>query len=144
MQVQNKSVPTMEKNQVSPQKDLKAENSEKTGKNDGTVGKTDPNQEPKSAEEKTSMYLKVASRLENMMKEGAIPKNAVEGFTNAIKKRLEELGEQEKKGLMLLPEIIELNLKRLIIWQTKSKKDWRKKRTLKKYLSCSNCQNLQS
>jgi len=80
MQVQNQPVPTMEKNAVSQQKDIKSGKMGKQETQTKDTAKTEQSTEPKSPAENTSVYLKVLSRLENMLKTEEVPEKAVEGF----------------------------------------------------------------
>jgi hypothetical protein len=59
----------------------------------------------------TSQYLKVLSRIENMLIQEKLPDAAIEGFVGAVKKQLEAIGEADSQMLLKLPEAVELELK---------------------------------
>ncbi len=72
--------------------------------------------ETKSAEtgasqNETSQYLKVLSRVENLLIQNKLPDAAIEGFAGAIKKQIDAMNEVDKQTLMKLPavEMLELN-----------------------------------
>ena len=50
------------------------------------------------------MYLKVLSRLENMIQKDELPEKALDGFMKAVKARLEEASAQDKKMVLSTPE----------------------------------------
>ena len=60
--------------------------------------------------DKTSKYLKVLSRIENLLTHDALPEEAVKGFVGAVKKQLESLNEPEIKEILELPEAKKLEL----------------------------------
>ena len=63
-----------------------------------------------AASDKTSKYLKVLSRIENLLTQDALPEAAVKGFVGAVKKQLESLNELEIKEILELPEAKKLEL----------------------------------
>ncbi|MBC8258709.1 MAG: hypothetical protein H8E38_06830 [SAR324 cluster bacterium] len=75
----------------------------------------------------TSQYLKVLSRIENLLIQNKLPDAAVEGFIGAIKKQLEAINEADKKMLMNLPELKKLDVKKLEDLPNLIKSDFRNK-----------------
>ena len=68
--------------------------------------------DPNGAEHnETSHYLKVLSRIENLLIQEKLPDAAIEGFVGAVKKQLEALSEADSQMLLKLPEAVELELK---------------------------------
>jgi len=61
----------------------------------------------------TSQYLKVLSRIENLLIQDKLPEAAVEGFVGAIKKQIDLIKEADKEILLKLPEVSKLGLKNL-------------------------------
>ena len=59
----------------------------------------------------TSQYLKVLSRIENLLIQEKLPDAAIEGFVGAVKKQLEAMSEADSQMLLKLPEAVELELK---------------------------------
>ena len=59
----------------------------------------------------TSQYLKVLSRIENLLIQEKLPDAAIEGFVGAVKKQLDAMSEAESQMLLKLPEAVELELK---------------------------------
>ena len=59
----------------------------------------------------TSQYLKVLSRIENLLIQEKLPDAAIEGFVVAVKKQLEAMSEAESQMLLKLAEAVELELK---------------------------------
>ena len=59
----------------------------------------------------TSQYLKVLSRIENLLIQEKLPDAAIEGFVGAVKKQLEAMSEADIQMLLKLPEAVELELK---------------------------------
>jgi hypothetical protein len=59
----------------------------------------------------TSQYLKVLSRIENLLIQEKLPDAAIDGFVGAIKKQLEAMSEADNQMLLKLPEAVELELK---------------------------------
>ena len=59
----------------------------------------------------TSQYLKVLSRVENLLIQNKLPDAAIEGFAGAVKNQIDAMSEENKQMLMKLPElkILELN-----------------------------------
>ena len=61
----------------------------------------------------TSQYLKVLSRIENLLIQEKLPDAAVDGFVGAVKKQLEAMSEADSQMLLKLPEVVELELKNM-------------------------------
>ena len=61
----------------------------------------------------TSQYLKVLSRIENLLIQDKLPEAAVEGFVGAIKKQIDLINEADRQMLLKLPEMTKLDLKNL-------------------------------
>ena len=61
----------------------------------------------------TSQYLKVLSRIENLLIQDKLPEAAVEGFVGAIKKQIDLINEGDRQMLLKLPEVTKLGLKNL-------------------------------
>ena len=61
----------------------------------------------------TSQYLKVLSRIENLLIQDKLPEAAVEGFVGAIKKQIDLINEADRQMLLKLPEVSKLGLKNL-------------------------------
>ena len=59
----------------------------------------------------TSQYLKVLSRIENLLIQEKLPDAAIEGFVVAVKKQLEAMSEADSQMLLKLAEAVELELK---------------------------------
>ena len=59
----------------------------------------------------TSQYLKVLSRIENLLIQEKLPDAAIDGFVGAVKKQLEAMSEADSQMLLKLPEAVELELK---------------------------------
>ncbi|MBF0349500.1 MAG: hypothetical protein HQM11_00620 [SAR324 cluster bacterium] len=109
MQVQNNPVAMTDKNPVSQKKELQSDKAELKG--DSGVEKKDGTLE--SDKEKTSVYLKVVSRLESMIKKGDLSETSLKGFSKAVQTRLEEMKENDKKTLSMLEEFKALKLEGL-------------------------------
>ena len=64
-----------------------------------------------AAQNETSQYLKVLSRVENLLIQNKLPDAAIEGFAGAIKKQIDAMKEEDRQMLMKLPELkmLELN-----------------------------------
>ena len=64
-----------------------------------------------AAKNETSQYLKVLSRVENLLIQNKLPDAAIEGFAGAVKNQIDAMSEENKQMLMKLPElkILELN-----------------------------------
>ena len=58
----------------------------------------------------TSQYLKVLSRVENLLIQNKLPDAAIEGFAGAVKNQIDAMTEEERQMLMKLPELNELAL----------------------------------
>ena len=61
----------------------------------------------------TSQYLKVLSRIENLLIQDKLPDAAIEGFVGAIKKQIDKINEADRQMLLKLPEVKKLDLKNL-------------------------------
>ena len=61
----------------------------------------------------TSQYLKVLSRIENLLIQDKLPEAAVEGFVGAIKKQIDLINEADRQMLLKLSEVTKLGLKNL-------------------------------
>ena len=61
----------------------------------------------------TSQYLKVLTRIENLLVQDKLPDAAIDGFVGAIKKQLDQMSEADSQMLLKLPEAIKLELKNL-------------------------------
>ena len=58
----------------------------------------------------TSQYLKVLTRIENLLIREKLPDAAVEGFVAAVKKQLDAITEADRQMLLKLPESVKLAL----------------------------------
>ena len=58
----------------------------------------------------TSQYLKVLTRIENLLIQKKLPDAAIEGFVGAVKKQLEAITESDRQMLLKLPEAVKLTL----------------------------------
>ena len=58
----------------------------------------------------TSQYLKVLSRVENLLIQNKLPDAAIEGFAGAVKNQIDAMTEEERQMLMKLPELKMLEL----------------------------------
>jgi len=112
MQVSSKTVPqkkpSLEKqtqsNEIISSKQQSLENSNINDKNNSV----------KSGEKnETSQYLKVLSRVENLLSKNKLPEAAIDGFVGAIKNQIDSLGKEERQIILNLPESVELDLKDL-------------------------------
>ena len=63
-----------------------------------------------SAQNETSQYLKVLSRVENLLIQDKLPDAAIEGFAGAVKNQIDEMTEEDRQMLMKLPELKKLEL----------------------------------
>ena len=61
----------------------------------------------------TSQYLKVLSRIENLLVQEKLPNAAIEGFVGAIKKQIDLMSEADRQMLIKLPEAKTIELKSL-------------------------------
>ena len=61
----------------------------------------------------TSQYLKVLSRIENLLIQEKLPDAAIEGFVGAVKKQLDAMSEADSQMLLKLPEAVKLELKNM-------------------------------
>ena len=66
-----------------------------------------------AAQNETSQYLKVLSRIENLLIQNKLPDAAIEGFAGAVKKQIETMTDADRLMLMKLPEIKMLELDNL-------------------------------
>ncbi len=113
MQVQNSAVPTtMERPNSAANKEVHSGKAEKAGHPSAGAEKAEQSA-GKAKTENTSSYLKVLSRLENMLEKEDMPEKALEVFANAVKKRLDDAKEPDKKGVINLPEAKALELEKL-------------------------------
>jgi len=58
----------------------------------------------------TSQYLKVLSRIENLLIQDKLPDAAIEGFAGAVKNQIDTMTEVDRQMLMKLPELKMLEL----------------------------------
>ena len=58
----------------------------------------------------TSQYLKVLSRVENLLIQNKLPDAAIEGFAGAVKNQIDAMTEEDRQMLMKLPELKTLEL----------------------------------
>ena len=63
-----------------------------------------------AAQNETSQYLKVLSRVENLLIQNKLPDAAIEGFAGAVKKQIDAMSEADMQTLMKLPELKMLEL----------------------------------
>ena len=63
-----------------------------------------------SAQNETSQYLKVLSRVENLLIQDKLPDVAIEGFAGAVKNQIDAMTEEDRQMLMKLPELKMLEL----------------------------------
>ena len=63
-----------------------------------------------AAQNETSQYLKVLSRVENLLIQDKLPEAAIEGFAGAVKNQIEAMSEEDRQMLMKLPELEVLKL----------------------------------
>ena len=61
----------------------------------------------------TSQYLKVLSRIENLLIQEKLPDAAIDGFVGAVKKQLEAMSEADCQILLKLSEAVELELQNI-------------------------------
>ena len=66
-----------------------------------------------SAQNETSQYLKVLSRVENLLIQDKLPDAAIEGFAGAVKNQIDAMTEADRQMLMKIPEVETLELKDL-------------------------------
>ncbi|MBF0280299.1 MAG: hypothetical protein HQM13_21050 [SAR324 cluster bacterium] len=110
MQVQNTAVSSKDQPLASQNKEIKTAKPAIAGKKDVSAEKA-AESPPQKTSEQTSTYLKVLSRLENMIKKDELPDKAVESFTKAVTTRLKEADDQEKKVLLGTVEAKALKIK---------------------------------
>ena len=58
-----------------------------------------------AAQNETSQYLKVLSRVENLLIQDKLPDAAIEGFAGAVKNQIDVMTEEDRQMLMKLPEL---------------------------------------
>ena len=63
-----------------------------------------------AAQNETSQYLKVLSRVENLLIQDKLPDAAIEGFAGAVKNQIDLMTEVDRQMLMKLPELKMLEL----------------------------------
>lgn len=63
-----------------------------------------------AAQNETSQYLKVLSRVENLLIQDKLPDAAIEGFAGAVKNQIDAMTEEDRQILMKLPELKMLEL----------------------------------
>ena len=63
-----------------------------------------------AAQNETSQYLKVLSRVENLLIQNKLPDAAIEGFAGAVKKQIDAMSEEDRQMLLKLPEMKTLEL----------------------------------
>ncbi len=63
-----------------------------------------------AAQNETSQYLKVLSRVENLLIQDKLPDAAIEGFAGAVKNQIDAMTEADRQMLMKLPELKMLEL----------------------------------
>ncbi len=63
-----------------------------------------------AAQNETSQYLKVLSRVENLLIQNKLPDAAIEGFAGAVKNQIDAMTEADRQMLMKLPELKMLEL----------------------------------
>ena len=63
-----------------------------------------------AAQNETSQYLKVLSRVENLLIQDKLPDAAIEGFAGAVKNQIDAMTEEDRQMLMKLPELKILEL----------------------------------
>ena len=63
-----------------------------------------------AAQNETSQYLKVLSRVENLLIQNKLPDAAIEGFAGAVKNQIDAMSEEDRQMLMKLPELKLLEL----------------------------------
>ena len=63
-----------------------------------------------AAQNKTSQYLKVLSRVENLLIQDKLPDAAIEGFAGAVKNQIDAMTEEDRQMLMKIPELKMLEL----------------------------------
>ena len=63
-----------------------------------------------AAQNETSQYLKVLSRVENLLIQDKLPDAAIEGFAGAVKNQIDAMTEEDRQMLMKLHELKMLEL----------------------------------
>ena len=63
-----------------------------------------------ATQNETSQYLKVLSRVENLLIQEKLPDAAIEGFAGAVKNQIDAMTEEDRQMLMKLPELKMLEL----------------------------------
>lgn len=113
MQVQHSGASTVDPSALKNSKNAKAEKSvaspspNKISDPSGNESSVDG---VSSTDNKASAYLKVVSRLENMIKKDEISEAVVKNFSKAIETRLSELDPKDSQKIMNLPETKALNV----------------------------------
>ena len=112
MQVPSKTIP-----QKQMGLERQAQNKDLTSsirKNSTSVKILENDNIPTGAEKnETSQYLKVLSRIENLIFQKKLPDAAVDGFIGAIKNQIDMIGEVDRKILLKLPEAEGIELKNM-------------------------------
>ena len=112
MQVSSKNIP--EKNMGFDRQIHRKENHTVTGLKSQTLKNEDILIDSNTSERnETSQYLKVLSRIENLIIQEKLPDAAIDGFIGAVKKQLDELSEKEIQMLMKMPAISQLGIQSL-------------------------------
>lgn len=100
MQIQQTAIPPKEQSSAFQNKGVNTETAVKSGPKMASETAT----ESSSQKGEQTMYLKVLSRLENMIQKGELPEKALEGFLKAVNARLKEASAQDKKVVLSTPE----------------------------------------
>ena len=111
MQVQSAAIPKMDQPLTSQRKEVNSAKTEQA-QNKATTPKQVSDAKEQMETEKTSVYLKVLSRLENMHKNDELPEMALENFMKAVNQRLEETSDSDKKILINSQEAKDLSIKK--------------------------------
>ena len=112
MQVSAKNIP--EKNMGLDRQIHRKENHTVSGLKSQNIKKEDILGDANTLERnETSQYLKVLSRIENLIIQEKLPDAAIDGFVGAVKKQLNELTEKEIKMLMKIPAVSQLGIQSL-------------------------------
>ena len=99
MQVNNRAVSTKDPSVALQNQAVKSGKPATAEQKNATTDKIAESSQQKSTEQ-TSTYLKVLSRLENMIQKDELPDMALESFTKAVTSRLEEASAQDKKVVL--------------------------------------------
>ncbi len=98
-----------------------------------------------AAQNETSQYLKVLSRVENLLIQDKLPDAAIEGFAGAVKNQIDVMTEADRQMLLKLPELKMLELNDLDDFPEMIKNDIRnedKNKALLKFLRVPEFANL--